>query len=69
MLETILLVRDPFSGFTEPNNVIKLLCSRVDSLSLSRASTLFSRLRTLSWEIRGNNDLTYILIAFGYLNS
>ena len=28
----ILLVRDPFSSHTEPNNVIRLLCSRIDSL-------------------------------------
>ena len=33
----ILLVRDPLSSITEPNNVIRLLCSRVDRLSLSRA--------------------------------
>ena len=32
----ILLVRDPLSSHTESNNVIRLLCSRVDSLSLSR---------------------------------
>ena len=43
----ILLVRDPFSSLTEPNNVIRLLCGRVDSLSLSRATTGCSRLGTL----------------------
>ena len=43
----ILLVRDPLSGLTEPNNVIRLLCSRVDRLSFSRAITDCSRLRTL----------------------
>ena len=43
----ILLVRDPLSSLTEPNNVIRLLCSRVDSLSLSRAITDCSRLGTL----------------------
>ena len=31
----ILLVRDPLSSLAEPNNVIRLLCSRVDRLSLS----------------------------------
>ena len=35
----ILLVRDPLSSLTEPNNVIRLLCSRVDRLSLIRAIT------------------------------
>ena len=43
----ILLVRDPLSSHTEPNNVIRLLCSRVDSLSLSRVTTGCSRLGTL----------------------
>ena len=43
----ILLLRDPFSSHTESNNVIRLLCSRVDSLSLSRATTGCSRLGTL----------------------
>ena len=43
----ILLVRDPLSSHTEPNNVIRFLCSRVDSLSLSRATTGCSRLGTL----------------------
>ena len=43
----ILLVRDPLSSLTEPNNVIRLLCSRVDRLSLSRAVTHCSRLGTL----------------------
>ena len=43
----ILLVRDPLSSFTEPNNVIRLLCSREGSLSLSRAITGCSRLETL----------------------
>ena len=43
----ILLVRDPLSSLTEPNNVIRLLCSRVDRLSLSRAITDCSRLGTL----------------------
>ena len=43
----ILLVRDPLSSHTEPNNVIRLLCSRVDGLSLSRATTGCSRLGTL----------------------
>ena len=43
----ILLVRDPLSSHTEPNNVIRLLCMRVDSLSLSRATTGCSRLGTL----------------------
>ena len=35
----ILLVRDPLSNLTKPKNVIKLSCSRVDGLSLSRAIT------------------------------
>ena len=43
----ILLVRDPLSSLTEPNNVIRLLCSGVDSLSLSRATTGCSRLGML----------------------
>ena len=43
----ILLVRDPLSSHAEPNNVIRLLSSRVDRLSLSRAITGCSRLRTL----------------------
>ena len=43
----ILLIRDPFSSHTEPNNVIRLLHSRVDSLSLSRTTTGCSRLRML----------------------
>ena len=43
----ILLVRDPLSSHTEPNNVIRLLCSRVDSLSLSRVTTSCS---TVGWE-------------------
>ena len=43
----ILLVRDPLSSHTEPNNMIRLLCSRVDSLSLNRATTGCSRLGTL----------------------
>ena len=43
----ILLVRDPLSSLTEPNNVIRLLSSRVDGLSLSRAITGYSRLGTL----------------------
>ena len=43
----ILLVRDPLSSLTDPNNVIRLLCSRVDSLSLSGVSTGCSRLGTL----------------------
>ena len=42
----ILLVRNPLSSLTEPNNVIRL-CSRVDRLSLSRAITNCSRLGTL----------------------
>ena len=43
----ILLVRDPLSSHAEPNNMIWLLSSRVDRLSLSRAITGCSRLRTL----------------------
>ena len=43
----ILLVRDPLSSLTEPNNVIRLLSSRVDRLSLSRAITGCRRLGTL----------------------
>ena len=43
----ILLVRDPLSSHTEPNNMIRLLCSRVDSLSLNRTTTGCSRLGTL----------------------
>ena len=43
----ILLVRDPFSSHTEPNNVIRSLCSREGSLSLSRAIAGCSRLGTL----------------------
>ena len=43
----ILLVRDPLSSLTEPNNVIRLMCSRVERLTLSRAITDYSRLGTL----------------------
>ena len=43
----ILLVRDPLATLTKPNDVIWLLSSRVDRLSLSRAITGCSRLRTL----------------------
>ena len=43
----ILLVRDPLSSLAEPYDVIRLLSSRVDRLSLSRAITGCSRLRTL----------------------
>ena len=42
----ILLVRDPLSSLTEPNNMIRLLCSRVDRLPLSRAITQI----VIGWE-------------------
>ena len=57
----IILVRDPLSGFTEPNNVIRLLCSRVDSLSLSGATTGCSRLGTLCSSELGNSDIVWWL--------
>ena len=50
----ILLVRDPLSSLIKPNNVIRLLCSRVDRLSLIRAITDCSRLRTLYSSELGN---------------
>ena len=43
----ILLVRDPLSSLTEPNDVIRLLSSRVDRLSLGRTITGCSRFGTL----------------------
>ena len=56
----ILLVRDPLSSHTEPNNVIRLLCSRVDGLSLSRNITGCS---TVGWERcsseLGNSDIVW----------
>ena len=52
----ILLVRDPLSSHTEPNNVIRLLCSRVDSLSLSRATTGCSRLGSSELD---NSDIVW----------
>ena len=50
MIEVVILVvRDPLSSLVEPSNiiVIRLLCSRVDRLSLGRAITGCSRLGTL----------------------
>jgi len=48
MIEVMILqVRDSLSSLTEPNIMIRLLCSRVDRLSLSRAITDCSRLGTL----------------------
>ena len=57
----ILLVRDPLSSLTEPNNMIsyRLLCSRVDRLSLSRAITDCSRLGTLWYSELGNSDIVW----------
>ena len=55
----ILLVRDPLSSHTEPNNMIRLLCSRVDSLSLSRAITGCSRLGTLYSSELGYSDIVW----------
>ena len=55
----ILLVRDPLSSLTEPNNVIRLLCSRVDRLSLSRAIIQI----VVGWERcsseLGNSDIVW----------
>ena len=56
----ILLVRGPLSSLTEPNNVIRLLCSRVDRLSLSRAVTHCSRLGTLQYSELANCDIVCV---------
>ena len=59
MVIRILLIRDPLSSLTEPNNVIRLSCSRVDRLSLSRAITDCSRLGTLCSSELGNSDIVW----------
>ena len=68
----ILLVRDPLSSLTEPNNVIRLLCNRVDGLSLSRAITDCSRLGTLcirSSELGNSAIWCTVYCSYSYLSS